>query len=153
MSGTDTVAKTYFDAAKTCGIIPYKRGTLNGFFPSCSDISMREEALLAWMRPREFGPFAGTPYLQVFRGECIDLEREINAARYDKVNGQRMKLESDLLDCLEYAAAWNPGYIRIPDGDDAPSARAVAKYKAFLKEAEEYGLSGGVEYPGIALGR
>ena len=110
----ENVAQQYWRALQDIGIQPRRSGPLNGFFPGSGDIPAREQSLIAWMQVRGTGPFAGTPFLQVMRGVIPKLDRQINLAQTDASNTRhvekRMKLEEDLLVCLEYFAAFNPGY-------------------------------------------
>jgi len=109
------VATQYFEALRSYGLAPRSIGSLQGFFPAQGDVAARQESLLGWMRPRDLSsPHAGTPYLQVMKGVCPELDEQIRRAcmNPDNIN-KRLKLKKvpdDLVTCLEYAAAFNPGY-------------------------------------------
>lgn len=115
-SQVNSVARQYWDALMAAGVQVRRMGPeprLCGFFPSANDVGAREEALLAWMSPRDTAsPFAGTPKLQVMRGMSPELDRQIRLAQADTTKHQdkRMPMQEDLLVCLEYAAAFNPNY-------------------------------------------
>ncbi len=111
MGQSETVAWHYWEALKARGIRPRVLGDLCGFYTSTTNVSAREEALLGWMRVRTDLAVAGTARLQVFRGTLPELERQVSRARYkpDDPN-KRLDLQEDLLDCLEYFAAYNPYY-------------------------------------------
>jgi hypothetical protein len=115
-SGGNNVARQYWKALKDAGIQPRRMGSepkLCGFFPGTNDVAAREEALLLWMHARgTASPFAGTAPLKVMRGVCPKLDKQINLAQVDstKHKDKRMPFQEDLLVCLEYIAAFNPGY-------------------------------------------
>jgi hypothetical protein len=110
------VARQYWQALKKTGVQPRRMGAeprLCGFFPGTNDVPTREEALLGWMQPRGVAsPFAGTAPLQVMRGISPKLDKQINLAQVDstKHKDKRQPFQEDLLVCLEYAAAFNPGF-------------------------------------------
>jgi hypothetical protein len=110
------VAHQYWHALKEAGVVPRRQGSeprLAGFFPGTNDVASREEALLNWMQPRGLAnPFAGSPVLQVMRGISPKLDKQINLAQVDstKHKDKRQAFQEDLLVCLEYAAAFNPGF-------------------------------------------
>lgn len=115
----DRTAPYYWRALAAAGVIPRVQGPIAGFFPSCNDVHAREEALKAWLQIRGTGPFAGTPVLQVVRGAIPELDRQISLAQY-VTHKRRLDKTEDLLDCLEYAAAYNPTFQR-PDPVRVPS--------------------------------
>jgi hypothetical protein len=107
------VARQYWEALQDAGVYPRRVGPLEGFFPGSNDIPAREKALQAWMGLRETGPFADTPVLQVMRGVSPKLDRQIKNAQTKKDDpDKRLKLQEDLVESLEYFAAFNPGYHR-----------------------------------------
>jgi hypothetical protein len=85
-----------------------------GFFPGSNDVDAREKALQGMMAVRTDGPFIGTPKLQVMRGRMGELEKQIRRAHTDpKRPDKRYKDKSqpsDLIEDLEYAAAFDPRY-------------------------------------------
>lgn len=105
----DRTAPYYWRALEAAGVVPRVQGPIAGFFPSCKDVHAREEALKSWLQIRGSGPFAGTPVLQVVRGAVPELDRQISLAQYITPK-RRLEQTEDLLDCLEYAAAFNPTY-------------------------------------------
>lgn len=112
MGGSNlNVAQQYWKALAETGVQPRRTGPLAGFFPSSHHVEARQEALKEWMSIRGAGPFAGTPKLQVMRGVLPSLDRQIALAQ-TKPNGKRAELVEDLLDCLEYLAAFDPRYYR-----------------------------------------
>jgi hypothetical protein len=111
IAALETVAEHYWRALEEVGIRPRTPGPMYGFFPGSDDVSAREEALLDWMRIRGAGPHRGTARLKVFRGAIPDLDTQIKHAHYDlKRPDKRVELQEDVLDCLEYLAAFNPHY-------------------------------------------
>jgi hypothetical protein len=85
-----------------------------GFFPGTPDVKARTIALRNWLSIRAEGPFAGTSVLQIMRGTCPELEKQIKGAISDRKDPEkRQKFENqpcDLLDCAEYAAGFGPRY-------------------------------------------
>ena len=106
------VAEQFFAAFVSAGGKVRTLGPLAGFFPGSDDVPAREEALRSWMAIRGEGPFSGTPKIQVMRGRApVELDKQIRMAHYDiKKPDKRAEMIDDLLDCLEYAAAFNPSY-------------------------------------------
>ncbi len=108
-----TVAQKYFEALEEAGVAPIQRGPLHGFFPGSDDVRGREEALKNWLSVRSSGPHMGTPRLLVARGRCLVLDRQFKLARTDdKDPEKRYKQVEDVLDAMEYLAAFDPRYIR-----------------------------------------
>jgi hypothetical protein len=109
-----TVAQQYWEALMRAGVKVRTRGPLNGFFPGSNNVEAREEALRGMMVVRTAGPFAGTPRLRVVRGVSPELDKQIKLAHTDPENPSKRfkhrKQPSDLVECLEYAAAHNPTY-------------------------------------------
>ena len=105
------VARPYSEALEKYGVVTRTHGSMCGMHPGNDNISYRELRLLEMMNVRDDGPFAGTPRLKIFRGRFIELEDQIRRAHLDPVTEKRnTKVRSDLLDCLEYLAAFNPQY-------------------------------------------
>jgi hypothetical protein len=130
----ENVATQYWKALDRVGIKPRMLGNLSGFYPGLDQPLAREEALIRWMKRRDSGPYAGTPYLQVFRGRFPMLERQIKHAAYDdKVPPKRLKLREDLLVAVEYAAAFNPRY-RPPMRVDEVESHPV--YEQYMRKLE-----------------
>ena len=139
-SGSDeSVGKIYWEAAEKYDILPRMRGSnyrLGGFFPGHDVIEARTEMLIAALRVRKDGPFAGTPLLQIFRGRIPKLERQIKKAQYEDATkyparaNKRKKLEQDLLDTLEYGVAFKPYYIT---PEEVAQPKGNAAYNAFLR--------------------
>lgn len=107
-----TVASNYWVAFAEVGVQFRRWGPLSGFFPGSDNIEGRTLALKGWMTPRLSGPFAGTPKLKVARGMIPLLDKQIARAHTESKRGQTRsdKTPQDLLDCLEYGAAFEPGY-------------------------------------------
>lgn len=134
----ESVAQFYWEYTEKHGVLPRMRGSehrMAGFFSGLDVIEARTEMLIAAMKVRDDGPFAGTPLLQIFRGRIPKLERQIKKAQYedatkrpDRAN-KRKKLEQDLLDSLEYGVAFKPYYVT-PEAVEQPEGNAA--YKAFL---------------------
>jgi hypothetical protein len=108
------VARQYWNALVEAGVTPRRLGgepALGGFFPGSNNIEAREEALIGWMSPRPTSsPFAGTPKLQVMRGMSPELDRQIRIAQTDEHGKRVQSIKQDILVCLEYASAFEPGY-------------------------------------------
>ena len=127
----ETVAAQYFAALKEIGIEPQVFGPLSGFFPGSRDIEGRTKSLLGWMSLRGTGTLSGTSRLQVMRGVVPKLDDQIHLAhtrtdRPDKRATGKL-VEEDLLQTLEYGAAFDPHYYP-PEPVEAGSAgeRSVA---------------------------
>lgn len=130
MGASVSVAGTYRRALDDAGVHPRIYGPLDGFLAGTDDVMAREEAVLNWMHLREIGPNVGTPKLQIFRGTLPELERQIIRAHYDlRKAKKRIHGEEDLLVCLEYLAAANPGY-RHPERRGTETVDPV--YAAYL---------------------
>lgn len=134
----ESVAQWYWDFLKEHKVTPRVQGSeyrMAGFFPGHDVIEARTEALISWMKVRESGPFKNTPVLQIFRGKIPKLERQIKKAQYEDASrnpakaNKRKKQEQDLLDTLEYAAAFQPYYITPEATEDD---KLTPAYKAFL---------------------
>lgn len=108
-----TVAEKYFEALEERGVAPIQHGPLKGFFPGSDDVRAREETLKSWLVVRSSGPFAGTAKLLVARGRCLILDRQLKLSRTEEHDPtKRYKQTEDVLDALEYLAAFNPRYMR-----------------------------------------
>jgi hypothetical protein len=107
-----TVAAHYWQALEDLGVQFRTAGPRSGFFPGLDDIEARTLALKKLMMPRGSGPFAGTPRLQVARGVIPALDKQISRAQTEPGKGQKRsdKYPQDLLDALEYGAAFELGY-------------------------------------------
>lgn len=107
-----TVASRMWEALQEVGVQIRRAGPMGGFFPGSDDVDARTLALKSWLTPRGFGHFSGTPVLKVARGQIPLLDKQIKAAQTDPdglvKRGNRNRL--DLLEGLEYGAAFNPGY-------------------------------------------
>ncbi len=137
------VAKQYWSALEGVKCKPRLIGPLQGFMPGSNDIRAREEALIRWMRPRGSGVFQGTSILQLFRGILPLLEKQIKHACYEaKKVDKRMKLQEDLLVCLEYAAAYNPAYRSPRPVEDVPVNPAYAAFQAKTSGKSRRGANG-----------
>ena len=113
-NGNDTPAVRFFQAAKNKEIKPRVIGPMDGFFPGSNDVQARTDALLEMLNIRGTGPFQGTPRLQIFRGVSPELDKQFKRACNDPKNpNKRFKHKnhpSDLLETVEYMAAFNPQY-------------------------------------------
>jgi len=106
-----SVAQQYWSALVQAGVKPRRQGPLAGFFPGSNQPAAREEGLLSWMMVRGSGPYAGLPLLQVMKGICPELDRQIKLAQMDPNNPEkRRKMRQDLLVALEYVAHMDPQY-------------------------------------------
>lgn len=113
-NAAQTTAQRFSGALDAADVQVLTGGPMSGFFPGTPDLKARTLALRSWLAPRSEGPFVGTPRLQVFKGCCPELDRQIKNAVSDKNDpDKRQKFEGqtyDLLDCLEYAAGADPRY-------------------------------------------
>ena len=108
-----TTAAHYWQALEELGVQFRTHGPMAGFFPGLDDIEARTLALKRWMMPRgPVSPFSGTPKLQVARGAIPQLDKQISRAQTEGGKGAKRsdKFPQDLLDALEYGAAFEPGY-------------------------------------------
>lgn len=125
-----TVATNLWDKLMAGGVKPRMTDSvkgLGGFFAGNANVAARERCLLDMMRVRDAGPFAGTARLQMLRGQNPTLERQIVRAYYSAPDKRVTKyLTEDLLDCLEYVAAFSP-YYRLPERSD-PTVSTDAQY-------------------------
>ncbi len=119
MGNADRVCDLYWDELAERGIVPSRLGPLAGFFPGSDNVAAREETLVGWMGLRAIDPHKGTCRLQVFRGRIPQLDEQIHDAYYVKPD-RRAQLEEDLLVCLEYGAAFDPGYYPPQPLKDSP---------------------------------
>ncbi|MHC4866913.1 MAG: hypothetical protein ACYTEX_22775 [Planctomycetota bacterium] len=126
------VAGQYFRALERAGVVFRRLGPLAGFFPGTGNIGVRENALLSWMAKRPDGQWVGLPILQVMRGLCPKLDRQIRLCQSDPKRSagyphKRVDQEEDLLVCLEYWAAFSPGHFapELIDDTISPSAPTV----------------------------
>ena len=126
-----STAEEYWQALADANVVFRRTGAtknLGGFFPGSDNIEAREQHLRArWMNRRGHGPFAGTCKLQIFRGAIPELDHQIKRAHYDPRTGKRATKSKvgphDALDCLEYGAAFEPGYhppVRVHAGQAQP---------------------------------
>jgi hypothetical protein len=143
MGNDKTYAEQYWEALEQQGdsLLPVLRGSakgMAGFIPGSPNVEGREEALIGWMTVRGFGPFAGTPRLQVARGQLPALDRQIRHARTDpdRPNKRYQKKDArvcDLLTCLEYLAAYDPQY-RKPTPILSPRSRPPVEPAELLQQ-------------------
>lgn len=112
---TNNIAEHYSEQLKAAGVVVRRPGPLAGFFHGLNDIFAREEALRAWMVPRSGGPFEGKPTLQVMRGTVPDeFHKQIRWAQRDRKQPDKRtdKGRCDILEALEYLAAFAPSYYK-----------------------------------------
>lgn len=114
MNAQVDTAERFAEAAETAGLKFRRQGPMRGFFPGNPDQTARTFALRDWLTLRPDGPFAGTARLQIFRGAIPALDKQIRQAISDlKHPDKRYKTPlhpCDLLDDLEYLAAFDPRY-------------------------------------------
>ncbi len=118
-----TVAREYWKALQEAGVTVHTKGPMEGFYPGSPNIPGREEAVRSLLAIRGVGPHRGTPTLQVARGVNPDLDREIKRAHM-KISNPKVrekKYPEDLLQPLEYLAAFGPGY-SIPPSSEPPKS-------------------------------
>jgi hypothetical protein len=98
-----TIAEAYWNALKNAGI----RARVPGFVTGSSDTSGRTADLKTLMKVGE----DGRAKLQVHRGQCPNLEREIKRESYRKDSADKRKMnKSHTTDAAEYLAAYHPRY-------------------------------------------
>lgn len=121
------VAEIMWAALKTAGVEIRRPGPLCGFFPGCNDVEARTLALKTWLAPRGYGPFEGLPILQVAKGAIPLLDQQIRTAQSDPAGivNRGNRVARDLLEALEYGAAFEPGYyqpepLSITEADGKP---------------------------------
>ena len=109
-----TVAAKFWAALEEAGVETRIHGPHYGFIPSMADVEARTMALQSMLAIRDSGPFRGTSRLQVMRGKLPPaFDKEIREARTEfdpKRSHKRVKAQCDMLDCLEYFAAYDPHY-------------------------------------------
>lgn len=142
------VAEQYAGALKAVGIEPLAPGPLGGFHRGSNDVDAREKSLLTLLSVRAHGLFSGTPTLQIFKGICPELDRQIRRAQSDPKTGKRAKQKEDLLVCLEYLAAFGPVY-RPPVDEAAPSRHAV--WEAFQAKRRRLQQHAPNVNPGVSM--
>lgn len=98
-----TIADAYWAALKSRDI----RARQAGFVTGSSDTSGRTADLKEWMKVGD----DGRAKLQIHRGQCPNLEREIKRESYRKDSADKRKLKkSHMSDAIEYLAAFKPRY-------------------------------------------
>jgi hypothetical protein len=134
-----STAQQFAKAMRDAAVFPRVHGSMEGFIPSCSDVKARTMSLRNMMTIRPDGPFAGTPRLQIFKGCVPQLDKEIKAALSDKKDPEkRAKIDKqpcDVLDCLEYAANYNPHYHETEPADDDPSDAIIRLFNEENKKS------------------
>ena len=107
-NASETTAQRFASALDAADIQPCSFGPMAGFFPGTADVKTRTLALRSLMVPRTTGAFVGLPTLQVAKGCCPELDKQIKSAISDRKDPEkRAKIEGhdcDLLDCCEYTA-------------------------------------------------
>jgi len=104
----NTLKQVYSHELKVRGIASETTGSW--FIAGSDDVPGRCAIVRQWLNVRDSGP----PKLRVLRGMCPNLEREFN--RYKKeitksiITDKPAKGEDDLMNCLEYLAAYGPAY-------------------------------------------
>ncbi len=141
MAGGPSIAEQYWAALEHEEVRPRTMGTgkFGGFFPAQKIVAAREEALINWMSVRGDGPFAGTPLLQVVRGVCPELDKQIRyACTSSSVNDKRvMDQPQDLVTALEYAAAFNPGYHEPEPVKEDPADAVYKSYQEHIRRTRQ----------------
>lgn len=140
MSFDEKVSEQYWKELQAVNVSPKQMGPHFGFFPGTADREAREEALVRWLEPRVEGePFAGLPVLKVCKGVCPELDRQIKRASTDPEKPNRRmrhkRITDDLLDCLEYAAAFRPRYYT-PTASDTDTANDDWVYQRLQKKKQ-----------------
>lgn len=141
MAGGPSIAEHFWNALMDAGVKPRTMGPgkLAGFFPGLPHVSAREEALCNWMEIRGSGPFQGTPILQVVRGCCPELDRQIQfACTSSAISDKRVTDEpQDIVTTLEYAAAFNPTYHESEPLDEDPAEAVIRSFKQYQKSTRQ----------------
>lgn len=138
MAGGASIAEQYWDALVETGVKPrtFGPGKFAGFFPGLDNIAAREEALCRWMdvRPPE-SQFAGTPMLQVVRGCCPELDKQIQWAQTsnDLADKRKNDYPQDLVTTLEYGAGFNP-YYHEPEPIKDDFSPVIRSFEAYQKK-------------------
>lgn len=139
-----TPASQFWEALDAAGVVPRQIGPLQGFFPGVNDVKARTIALNTWLAIRQEGPFRGTPTLQVFKGVCPELDKQIrNAVTSLKDPEKRLKdvhHACDLLDDLEMAAAAKLRYYA-PESTIEPEMPRNLVYEEYLRTELKMGRS------------
>lgn len=133
-----TVAKKSWEGIIEAGIEPVQRGPMSGFMLGTNNVRGREETLKSWMEIRGSGPFTGTPRLQIFRGRCPLLERQLKRARTDhKRVDKRFEQIEDVLVALEYLVGYGPRY-KEPPPIEPPKEKRNPKLVKMLKRNKQF---------------
>lgn len=141
MAGGASIAEQYWQALVEAGVKPRIMGSSRwgGFFGGLPNVSAREEALCNWMEVRGGGPFANTPILQVVRGCCPELDRQIQyACTSSSVSDKRvMDQPQDLVTGVEYAASFNPSFHEPESLDEDPAEAVVRSFKQYQRDLQK----------------
>lgn len=137
-NAADTTAQRFSYALDQADVQVRSHGPLAGFFPGTPDLKARTMALRNWMILRPEGPHRGTPRLQVMKGIMPELDRQIKNATCDKRDPEkRAKIEGhacDVLDAMEYLAAFDPRYYRPEPVENSSSiSTAVADFQQWQR--------------------
>jgi hypothetical protein len=102
-NGGGTIFESYANALKSAGI----RARQPGLQLGTSDTKARTADVKEWLKVGS----DGRAKLQIHRGMCTNLEREIKAQVYREGKEDKRKLhKGHTSDCLEYLAAFKPRY-------------------------------------------
>ena len=109
-----------------------------GFFPA-QPTARPARALVRWLGRRRGRAVRRTARAQGLQGVCPELDRQIKRASTDPEKPNRRmrhkRITDDLLDCLEYAAAYRPRYYT-PTPSDTDNANDDWVYKRLQKKKQ-----------------
>mgnify|MGYP001401628638 CR=1 FL=1 len=102
-----TVAEVYMQEAVARNLRPRVFGSMGGFVPGCDVPELRIEIMHRYFS----GDGSNKPFIRFFP-HCQELFNQFTTAQYDERRpGKRIKGTFDLLDAVEYIAAYEPKYV------------------------------------------
>lgn len=111
LGGSKTIKQQYSEAFEARGL--RSRRTGSGFINGSDNTVARREILRTWMQPGELN----SSRLRVVLDKCPNIQREFKTYRKRVTSNNYMEDEPaksphDMIDCAEYAAAFDPKWVR-----------------------------------------
>jgi hypothetical protein len=135
---SQTVNSRYVEAFRSEGIVSYSSGC--NFWKGSNDIKSRQMALTTMLEPDPLCSLS--PRLRIQNNRCPSLNQQLLKARRNVVKGipqegTYARQTIDVMVCLEYYAARDPGYVA-PQDDYVPvKAEDIYLQEFFRKQREQ----------------